>query len=173
MKTLRTPTYILRLLYLCFVIYLIFSASQLPERVATHFGVNGQPDGWMSRSSHLLFMAMFGFAFPLFLVGIFYVIRFMPQGLNIPDRDYWLAPEQRLETFDYLLRQGLWLACMAVCFVIGIHYLIIHANLQRQARLSTPMMLVVSGCFLFGVVVWVTSIIRHFYKRPSVEKTHT
>ena len=89
----RAPSDILRFLYLCFVGYLVFSAWQLPERVATHFNIHGQPDAWMIRSYHLLFMVVFGLAFPLFLVGMFFVIRFVPQGLNIPNRVYWLAPE--------------------------------------------------------------------------------
>jgi hypothetical protein len=135
MKTLRTPSYILGFLYLCFVGYLIFSTWQLPERVATHFNAGGQPDGWMSRFSHLLIMAVFGFAFPLFFVGLFFGLRFVPDALNVSNRDYWLAPERRIETFDYLFRQGLWRACMAVCFVTGLHYMIIHANFQPNADL--------------------------------------
>jgi uncharacterized membrane protein len=171
MKTLRTPSYILGFLYLCFVGYLIFSTWQLPERVATHFNAGGQPDGWMSRFSHLLIMAVFGFAFPLFFVGLFFGLRFVPDALNVSNRDYWLAPERRIETFDYLFRQGLWRACMAVCFVTGLHYMIIHANFQPNADLSIPMLLAVPGFFLVGIVIWLISTIRYFTLRPSIEKT--
>jgi hypothetical protein len=171
MRTLRSPSYILGFLYLCFFGFLVFTAWQLPERVATHFGVGGQPDGWMSRYAHLLFMAVFGFAFPLFFVGLFYGLRFVPEGLNIPDRDYWLAPERRVQTFDYFFRQGLWLACMAVCFVTGLHYMIIQANFQPNAELSMPMFLALFSFFLVGIVVWLISTIRHFKLRPSIEKT--
>src|SRR3954468_21478203 len=109
MKSRPTPALILGLLYLCFLGYLISSAPQLPDRVATHFGAGGEPDGWMSRSSHLLFMGVFGLAFPLFVVGLFFILRFLPDsGLNIPHRDYWLAPERRSETFAYLFRHSLW-----------------------------------------------------------------
>src|SRR4051812_3401648 len=124
MRTTRTPAILLAFLYVCFLTYLISSAPQLPDKVATHFGAGGRPDGWMSRTAHLLFMAAFGLAFPFFLVGLFYILRFMPDSsFNLPRRDYWLAPERRAETFAYLLRHSLWFACLAVCLVIGLHFL--------------------------------------------------
>lgn len=168
MKTLRTPALILGLLYLCFFGYLVFSAPQLPNRVATHFDGSGQPNGWMSRSSHLLFTTFFGIVFPLLVVGIFFILRFLPErSLNVPHRDYWLAPERRVETFAYLLRHSLWFACMAVCFVIGIHFLVIQANSQQHPHLSTPKILGLGSCFVAGVVAWVVIIIHHFSMRHS------
>jgi len=50
MKTSRTPAIILALLLIALGAYLISSASQLPERVATHFDGVGRPNGWMSQS---------------------------------------------------------------------------------------------------------------------------
>jgi uncharacterized membrane protein len=92
LKTIRTPALLLGLLYLCFFGYLIVSAPQLPDRVATHFNGRGQPDGWMSRPAHLPLMAMFGLGFPLLIAGICFVIRFLPDsGLNIPHRDVRVA----------------------------------------------------------------------------------
>jgi uncharacterized membrane protein len=165
MKTLRAPVIILALLYVCFVASVFLSAPQLPERVATHFGGSGQPNGWMSRSSHLLFTGIFGFAFPLFAVAIGFLLRFAPgYTFNIPRRDYWLAPERRSETNAYLLRHSLWFACMAVCFVFGVHLLIVQANSQTQVQLSTPLILGLAGSFIAGIAVWVISMIRHFMR---------
>ncbi len=42
MKFTRLPLLILFLLYLCFLGYWAWSASQLPERVETHFNGAGQ-----------------------------------------------------------------------------------------------------------------------------------
>ena len=168
MKTLSKPALILGLLYLCFFSYLLFSVSHLPDCVATHFNGSGQPNGWMNRPTYLLFTAVFGFAFPLFLVGICFIVRFLPvRYYNIPRRDYWLAPERRSETFSYLFRHSLWFACMAVCFVIGIHFLIIRANSLTPAHLSTPMILGLMGCFLTGIVVWVVSMFRYFHSEKA------
>src|SRR2546427_7634657 len=48
----------------------------------------------------------------LFRSGLGYVVRFLPvNSINIPNRNYWLAPERRVVTFDFLFRHLLWLAC--------------------------------------------------------------
>jgi uncharacterized membrane protein len=163
MKTLSKPAFILGLLYLCFFSYLAFSVSSLPGCVATHFDGSGQPNGWMNRSTYLFFMAVFGLAFPLFLVGIFSVGRFLPDRYySIPRHDYWLAPERRAETFSYLLRHSLWFACICVCFVIGIHFSVVRANSLALAHLSAPVILGLLGCFLASILVWVVGMFRHF-----------
>jgi hypothetical protein len=51
---------------------------------------------------------------------------------------------------------------MALCFVIGIHASIIHANSSGQAHLSTPLALALGGCLLAGTAVWAVSLIWHF-----------
>jgi ABC-type Fe3+ transport system permease subunit len=168
MKTDRAPAHLLAFLYVCFVCCLIYSAPLLPERVATHFNGQGRPDGWMSRTSHMVFTTVFGFAFPLLPVGLFYVIRFAPEGLNVPHRDYWLAPERRRETFDYLFRHSLWFACIVLGLIIGVQFLVVQANAEPRAQLSTPMILSLLGFFLAGVVAWVASLISHFRIPVSV-----
>ena len=152
MKTSRTPTLVLGLLYLCFLGYLAFSSGQLPDRVATHFDGSGQPNGWMSRSTHLLFTLALGFGVPLFVVAILFVVRFLPDSLiNIPHRDYWLAAERRAETFAWLFRHSLWFACIGVSFITGVQYLIVRANAQPPAQLSAPWLLGMVGCFLVAM----------------------
>jgi hypothetical protein len=99
-------------LYQCFLGCWAWSASQLPDHVATHFNGSGEPNGWMSRPANQRFMLVFGFAFPLFVVLLCYLARFLSSGLvNLPRRDYWLAPERRKGTSDYLVRHSLWFAC--------------------------------------------------------------
>ncbi|MGA2802551.1 MAG: DUF1648 domain-containing protein [Verrucomicrobiota bacterium] len=163
MKTIRTPALILGLLYLCFFSYLALSGLQLPERLATHFDASGQPNGWMDRTSYLLFMAVFGIGFPLFVPAISYFSRFLSDRLqNIPHRDYWFASERRAVTVAYLFRHSLWFASMALCFVMGIHASILHANSLGQAFLSTPLVIGLAGCFLVGTVIGAVSLYWHF-----------
>jgi uncharacterized membrane protein len=163
MKTSCTPALLLGLLYLCFFGYLVASSSQLPSRVATHVDGHGQPNGWMSRAAHLQFMGVFGLGFPLFVPAIVYASRFLPARFyNLPHREYWLAPARRTQTMAYLFRHSLWFASMALCFVIGINYSIIHANSLAQAHLSTLPILPLAGCFLADTAFWGASLIRHF-----------
>jgi serine/threonine-protein kinase len=165
MKTARGPALILGLLYLCFLGYLAMSYGQLPDRVATHFDGSGRPNGWMSRSFHLWFTLVLGLAFPLIVTVILFLTRFLPDSLiNIPRRDYWLSAERRTDTFAYLFRQSLWFACIGVCFVTAIHFLIVQANLNLHppGYLSTPLLLGVVGGFLVALAAWAIAMIRYF-----------
>jgi uncharacterized membrane protein len=173
MKIFRSPALVLGLLYLCFFGCLAASRSQLPERVAIHFDGTGWADDWMSRAGYLRSAALFALVFPLFVPVIVYVIRLLPdRSLNFPSRDYWLAPARRDETMAYLFRHSWWWASMALCFVIGIHFLTIRANRLAPAQLSTPLVLALAGCFVAGTAVWVVSMLRHFRRGlPCEENT--
>ena len=163
MKSLRSPAAILALLYVCFLKCWSWSALQLPERVASHFNGSGEPNGWMSRSANQMSMLVFGLVFPLFVVVLCSLMRFLPASLiNLPDKDYWLAPERRGETFNYLVEHSLWFSCMAVCFVIGLQYSIVQANRQMPPHLSSALLLALAGLFLAGTGGWVVSLLRHF-----------
>src|SRR6266700_2628152 len=85
MKTLRAPNIILGLLYFGLLVSLAYSAGELPERVATHFDAGGQPNGWMSRHGHIIFILLLGLALPLLVAGSFFCLRFFPgRGINVP-----------------------------------------------------------------------------------------
>ena len=163
MKTRAMPLVIFVALYGFFIGYMVYSIPGMPDPVASHFDAAGRPNGWMSRSSFVTFMAIFGMAFPLFVVGLSFVARFLPDSLqNIPRKAYWLAPERRDATFAYLLRHSLWFACMALCFVIGIYFSVIQANQQQYAVLSPAFILSLAGSFLAGTIIWGVMMLRRF-----------
>ena len=163
MKSTRLSATILALLYIGYLGCWAWSASHLPDPVATHFDARGVPNGWMTRSGNNLFMLIFGLAFPLFIVVLSYAARFLPSALiNIPHREYWLAPEKRLETSNYLVWGSSWLACLAVWFVTGILLSVVDANQRTPARLSVPILLGSVLPFLVGTVIWLIALVRHF-----------
>jgi uncharacterized membrane protein len=162
MKTTRVPAILLVLLYAIFMGCLFFTAAQLPEKIATHFDASGKPNGWMNRSSYLQFTAIFGFAVPLFLVT---ACKFMPANLiNVPNRDFWFAPERRVESHAHIFRYSIWLACLLVGLFIGIHFAIIQANHQSPAQL-TPMFFAPVFGFLVGMIIWAVKLIGLFSRR--------
>jgi hypothetical protein len=167
-KSPAVPLCILLLLYAAFFAYVEISADRLPERVASHFGGGGQADGWMTRTGYLEFIALFGLAFPLSQVGIFFITRFFPpQAFNLPNREYWLAPARLRETHAWLLRHSLWLACLMVGFVTALHFTTIVANREQPAHLPMPMFSTLMGCILAGVAAWVAVMVWHFRRQDS------
>lgn len=164
----KKPLFILAGLYVALFGLLWWTKDQLPDVVATHFNGSGVPDGWMSREKHLWGMVIFGVLFPGSIVGMCYAARFLPgRFLNVPNREYWTAPERRKEVYDFLFRHSLWLACLGVGFVIGIHWMIVEANERATPELSTGQLMVVIGLFLAGMVAWVVALILPLRKVPA------
>jgi uncharacterized membrane protein len=163
MKTSRTPVVLLVLLYVFFFGCLAFTAWQLPERVASHFGAAGEPNGWMSRSAYLQFIGIFGAGVPLFIIVVF---RLLPVSLiNVPNRDFWFAPERSAQSRDYLFRQSFWFADLMISFFAGVHLAVVQANGHSPAQLSLPSLLGVTGIFLFGILFWTANLFRQFSRR--------
>jgi hypothetical protein len=73
----------------------------------------------------------------LTMVAAFGSVRFLPNAMiNIPRRDYWLAPERRDETGRTLMRFGLLMVGFESLFFLAIHLLVVAANESQPARLS-------------------------------------
>jgi serine/threonine-protein kinase len=160
---------VLGAVYAGFVAYVVTSSAGLPERVATHFNGAGRADGWMSRPAHVGWTVVGGLAVPAIVVGVMFVMRFVSdEFVNVPNKAYWLEEGRRGETFDYLLRHGIWLGCWLVGLFIALQYLVVEANARRPAGLGAAAGWLVGG-FVAGVAGWVGVLIWHFARVPAKE----
>jgi serine/threonine-protein kinase len=159
----RTPLLLSVSLYFVLFAALLVARRQLPERVATHFNAVGQADGWMSRDGHLMFFGLFGLLLPVLIVGLCYAVRFFPASMvNIPNREYWTAPERRRETYDFLFQHSLWFAPLAVAFIIGLHFSLMEANSRPTPELPMGLFIPVVAGFLIGTVAWTVALVLRF-----------
>lgn len=158
------------LLALCCLIYfgsIFLSADGLPARLATHFDMQGRPNGWMSRANFVDFMLAFGIIVPAFIVGTMTFSGYIPVSfVKLPNRDYWLAPERRRTTSAILLRFALVLASMVLLFITGLYGLTVQANSGTGARMSGTAMAILAGTLLLGTVIWVLALRRRFARLP-------
>src|SRR5688500_1481613 len=80
--------------YAAFLVGLAATYARLPERMASHFDASGVADGWMTRDAYVWFMVGVVTFVSLTMNAAFGSVRFLPNAvINIPRRDYWLAPE--------------------------------------------------------------------------------
>jgi hypothetical protein len=163
---LAAPILALVICYVLFITYVIASYGELPARVASHFDIQGQPNGWMSRDSCVGFTLGLGVLMPAFIVAMMANAGRIPVSfINLPHRDYWLAPERRQAALAILLRYSLWFACLNVLFVTGIHWVIVQANLSGHGpHLQGLGITLVAGGFVGGTGVWLVLLLRHFSK---------
>lgn len=142
---------------------IVYYYPNLPEKVASHFNAGGAADGWLSKDSYLIFQlvllafaAFFAFIFPI-LLG-----RTPAHLINIPHKDYWLAPERRRETLSILRGRSEWFAIALCALLIGINQLVIQANLANRDLSPASWLLI--GAFLLFVIIWSIRLCRNFNK---------
>jgi len=161
----RTPTILFWCLVALFVSDVLSSTAALPEQMATHFGRGGMPNGSMSRTGYVQFMLAFGLGVPFFVVGIHYLLaRYAGNQFNIPNREYWLAPERRPATLQLLLNHSWWLGCLMMLFMMAIHRLLFAINRSSPPSLPTLPFLLLIGSFLAGLGWW-TIVLRTRFRR--------
>ena len=142
--------------YAAFLVGLAATYSRLPERMASHFDASGVANGWMPRDGYVWFMVGVVTFVSLTMLAAFGSIRYLPNAvINIPRRDYWLAPERRDETARTLMRFGLLMVGFESLFFLAIHLMVVAANESQPVRLSNDVwwllvaFLATTGAFLF------------------------
>ncbi len=179
MKSLLFAFGILALAWIFFFVEIFKWYPRLPEHVATHFDWAGHPNGWMSRAAHLKILIALGLGAPVFIAAICYATRFIPAAfVNIPNREYWLAPERRAQTSTKLFRHGILLAAIMTAFITGVHLLIVGANLAVRPGVSptaaetvyadfvAPASHALIGAFVVAIAVWTVALVLEF-RRPK------
>ena len=163
------PLSIWGLAYLGVLVLLFLSAAHLPERVASHFNLDGKADGWMSRGAYLFFVGGLPAAFAAFFWIVSQATIHFPKLVNIPRRDYWFAPERRKFTAALLLNRLLWLAVVVTVFFGGLHILTVKANHETPPQLPMGGLLALVMVFLIALLVWVTALLMRFAETGGLE----
>jgi hypothetical protein len=130
-------------------LWTLWCVQLLPARVATHFGLGGQPDGWMSRKGFALFSIFFPLAMAAFMM---FVARTGP-GME--------APMQHL-------------AAGLILFFSGISWCVVRSNRRAPARMDYPSLLLSVAVLL----VFVSFSVGDFAKlgklsHPATNATHS
>lgn len=144
-----------------------FTSGALPPVVASHFGPGGVPNGFMGKGTYTAFMLAVVVAVPA-LIGLSgQLVRAVPHRLvNLPNRQYWLAPQRRAATLDSLASIGVPFALALVVFLCFVHWLVVQANAVQPPRLSEGSLF--AGLAVAGVamVLWLVVFFRRFGRVP-------
>ncbi|HXR33240.1 MAG TPA: DUF1648 domain-containing protein [Verrucomicrobiae bacterium] len=141
---------------------------RLPERMASHFSYDGMPNGWQPKDGFfLVILLVVGFTLLFaFLVPRFIAAR-LEKGINLPHKDYWLAPARREETLRFIAAQMAWSGCGILFVILFGTFLAIQANLSRDGRFDNGNMLKVLAVFFLLMALWTVHFLRHFYRLPT------
>jgi uncharacterized membrane protein len=164
----KRPSPLIAFLLLLFlaVAYILFTADSLPARVASHFVADGSANGYMPRSGYLTLMLALIVCLPLLLVLLQGVLRFIPQRfLNLPNREYWLAPERRAATLAFIQNHGVYVGILLVVFLGFVHGLVVLANNQQPPHFSVRLFTAGLLLYFLAMLVWMAAFFIHFRRR--------
>ena len=109
--------------------------ERLPDPIATHFDLHGQPNGWMPRAMGAWFAPVFGLALWLF-------VRFVPKVL--PASEKKRLPDGQLALVSSL----------TALFLMAVHALVLYVALVPGASLMRPVWLLLGAFFVaLGLVL--------------------
>jgi uncharacterized membrane protein len=131
MKNIKANKIILIFLFIIFLGLMLYSYFTLPDKVAIHFSGGGVPNGWMSKLNYVISFGLLGILIPLFIIWIFHITPNLPKGLiNLPNKEYWLAPDQFQQTKSDINIYGIWFADFLLFDVFIAGCIILNANKQ-------------------------------------------
>ena len=159
----RFSTIALLLLLLVLSAFVWISSSALPEVVASHFGSSGAADGYMPRGTYIALLLVL-------IVGVPLLLALLPaavagsggKNLNIPNREFWLAPERRASTLASIRLHGLCFAAAVALFMAYVHWLVVQANALRPAHLSMAGITAGLSVSFLLLVVWLAVLYARF-----------
>ncbi|MBN2506564.1 MAG: DUF1648 domain-containing protein [Verrucomicrobia bacterium] len=146
-----------------FIVSVLMLGQNLPDRVATHFGISGQPDGWMTREAHVRFFLLFGAGISVLPIALCYLSRFFPVWtLNIPNKACWTSPEMHPIACAFVFRHSFWLSSLSLAWFATLHHLLVEANRRTPVAMSPMGVVALTLVFLVGLGLWIWSLHRFF-----------
>lgn len=132
---------------------LAYYYPRLPDSIAVHFGPSGNPDAWSGKAGFIVLYG--GIEALMFIMGLLAALlpSKMPVSmLNIPNRDYWLTPERREASLEFLSDQILWLESITLAFLIAVAQIIVRANLHGTPRIPHAPVFTVLAVFVASII---------------------
>ena len=142
-KVLESAAIVAWIVLVYFAVSAIYGPEKLPARIPTHFGADGQPNGWGGPES-LWLLPIVGTMIALLMSA---VTRF-PQSFNYPVR---VTRENQERLKELALGMIAWLRLEVLCLFAWIEWATIES--ARHARLGLPpSLLLVSIFVVFGTI---------------------
>jgi uncharacterized membrane protein len=159
-RTVRWPLLLTLAIVLVLSIRIFDIWPRLPPTMASHFAANGRPNDFMSKGGFFAAMALFGggpiallFVIPLFLN------RLPASMINLPNREYWLATDdRRIEALDRLASFLGWMALATAALIAVAIELAIQANVRQTDFANGPFAICLLAYFAFVIVFTVKNL---------------
>lgn len=137
---------------------------QMPDVVASHFDGLGEPNDWSGRNGFFgLYIAILTLLVLVFIYAPGWSVKRARFGMKIPNREYWLAPEQLDQTREFFRRQMLVMGVVHLSLAIFAVQLVIQANFDQAPRLHHSIAWAL-GLYFVILLGWLIHFFLHFRK---------
>lgn len=141
--------------------------AALPDTVATHFDMSGQPNDWMSKTGFLaVSLSVLALLAGTFMGLPALIGKFPDSMINVPHKEYWLAPQRRSQTLNWFARQLHWFGSMTVLFMIWVFHQVIRFNLGNSMAHGKSFWFPLIAFFLF-TIFWSLRLYLKFRNAPT------
>ena len=136
----------------------------LPAIVAVHFNAAGTANGFMTREDCRSFMRIFTLGAPIFVAAVTGLVpRLVPPSMiNIPNREYWLAPERAENSIEFLSEQAIWFACILATFLASVDWTVARANAATPPHFPTARFAWIMAVFACAIAMWALRMFMRF-----------
>jgi hypothetical protein len=142
------------------------SGGELPASVATKFGRGGLATHHEAREAYRALMTGAVLLLPFLMVLLqTWLPRRFPRLSGIPRWRYWLEPERREATLEFLEGLAWFMGLLAAGWFTGFHALILRANASRPPAFDTPALLVLTLGMVLGAIAAPVALSLRF-RRP-------
>lgn len=167
MQNSRLPRSIFVVVAILAAIYFWSTYARLPDVVASHFNARGVANGWQPKSLFFEFFAGAVAIAGLLTFGIPAIFSKIPVSvINLPHKEYWLAPERKAESLALLNRSFAWFGCAVLLIVTTAVNYAIGQNLHPGGPLGALLLLGVLAGFLVFVISSSVRMLSHFSRPP-------
>jgi hypothetical protein len=140
---------------LVFVGSLLVAVWALPDRVPIHFGLDGEPDHWVSRLGAVALFAGIGAVMATVLGGLAHGSDRIPLTvLNVPHKRWWLADPARETRLRGLLRDDMFGVGAAVLSLLTVLVLFTIGMASSDHPSMNPWGWVVLAAWLVPFLAW-------------------
>ncbi len=135
----------------------------LPDIVAHNFDGAGRPQTWGSKKSFMTIYMVTVTGVAILFYGTTIALSYLPvTRINVPNKEYWLAPERAKKTVAYISSSLLWFGSLSMILLLDIFHQCFRVHIGLSDRLD-HMWLSMAGYFLI-TTIWCIAAISQFSK---------
>jgi uncharacterized membrane protein len=168
MQNPRLPKTVFVVLAAFAAIYFLAYYPQLPPVVASHFDALGRPNSWQTKSQFFAIFVVVTLLSFLLVFGVPRLIKILPvQFVNLPNKKYWLGPEQLESSLAYFSTWFAWFGCAVFLVILFTFDYAVQSNLHPDHRPDPARMWYILVGFMAFTLVWTFRLVLRFAKVPN------